>query len=453
MSVISAGPREGLNTANRQTLVQKILARASAAVPGNSGGASVQPGEIVTCAVDLAMMHDSGGPRRVDAKLRGLGVGVWDVSKVVVVSDHYVPAVDADSAQILQFTRGWVAEHGIKHFYDMRGICHVVLAEGGHVRPGMFAVGGDSHSPTGGAWGAFMVGIGATEMAGVLATGTLWVKVPQTLRVRLYGRLGAAVSAKDLQLSLLAQLGMNNDYQVIEFAGPAIAQLSMQERMTLCNMAAELGCKTGIVAPDAHTIAALRAAGVADAQLDTTLCSDTGADFSQDLALDLAELTPMVALPHSPANSFPVTQVAPEHANVRLDQCYLGACTGAKLEDLQMAALVLRGRKVASSTRLLIAPASVKMLQQASLDGTLAILLDAGAILLPSGCGACAGLGAGVLAPGETCIASTARNFKGRMGAPDSVVYLGSPYTVAASAVRGRLADPREFFGQCDQGL
>ena len=416
------------------TISEKVIARAS-------NRASVKPGEIVTCKVDLAMMHDSGGPRRVDSKLRALGASIWDVDKVVVVSDHYVPAVDADSAYILQFTRAWVAERGIKHFYDMRGICHVVLAEGGHLTPGMFAAGGDSHSPTGGAWGAFMVGIGATEMAGVLVTGELWVRVPQTLRVLLNGTLPIGCSVKDVLLHLCARIGLNNDCSVIEYAGSGMAELPMRERMTLCNMAAELGGKTGIIAPDARTIAALHLAGRTDVSLDAYWRTDDDAVIERDVIVELATLVPYVAAPHSPANSVPVNEIGKQ----KIDQAYIGACTGAKIEDLRMAASVLRGQQVAHGVRLLIAPASVATTQAAVADGTLATLLAAGAILLPSGCGACAGLGAGVLASGEVCIASTARNFKGRMGASDSHVYLGSPYTVAASAIAGYVADPRVF--------
>ncbi len=414
------------------TLAQKIIARAA-------GVATVADGEIVTCQVDLAMMHDSGGPRRVDGKLRELGVGVWDPDKVVVVSDHYVPAVDADSAEILAFTRGWVAERGIRHFYDMRGICHVVLQEHGHLRPGMFAVGGDSHSPSGGAVGAFMVGIGATEMAGVLATGEIWIRVPQTLRIELTDALCDGVSSKDVLLHLCATLGMNNDYLCIEYAGSAIADFSMQERLTLCNMAAELGGKTGIVAPDRCTYDALTAIGVETAS-STHWRSDDGA-AARVHRVALGELAPHVAAPHSPANSASVESFV----GTRIDQAYIGACTGAKLEDLHMAARMLRGRQVARSVRLLIAPASTQTTAQAARDGTLQILTEAGAILLPSGCGACAGLGAGVLAKNEVCIASTARNFKGRMGSAESRVYLGSPFTVAASALAGAIADPREL--------
>jgi 3-isopropylmalate/(R)-2-methylmalate dehydratase large subunit len=414
------------------TLAEKIIARAA-------GATTVRPGQIVTCQVDLAMMHDSGGPRRVDSKLRELGAPIWDTNRVVVVSDHYVPAVDADSANILAFTRGWVAERGIRHFYDMRGICHVVLQEHGHLAPGMFAVGGDSHSPSGGAMGAFMVGIGATEMAGVLVTGEIWIRVPETLRIELLGAFAPGLSSKDVLLHLCASMGMNNDYLCIEYAGNAIAGLSMQERLTLCNMAAELGGKTGIVAPDATTYAALAAAG-RTAAIDAHWCTDAGA-ATRVHTVDLAGLAPQVAAPHSPANAAAVSQ----HAGVRIDQAYIGACTGAKLEDLQMAASVLAGRRVAAGVRLLVAPASTRTTLEAARDGTLQTMSEAGAILLPSGCGACAGLGAGVLAAGEVCIASTARNFKGRMGSSDSLVYLGSPFTVAASAVRGAITDPREL--------
>lgn len=420
------------------TLSEKILSRAA-------GQRSARAGQILTCQVDLAMMHDSGGPRRVASKLKQLGRGLWDRSKVVVVSDHYVPAIDADSAHILQLTRGFVAEHGIEHFYDMRGICHVVLAEGKHLKPGMFAVGGDSHSPTGGAWGAFMVGIGATEMAGVLATGEIWMRVPETIKITLSGSLAAGVAAKDLQLLLLKTLGMNNDYQVLEYQGPGAANLSVQERMTLCNMSAELGCKTALFLPDHKTCAEL---GVSDDQA-LNWQSDSQANYSKQLEIALGKLEPFVAEPHRPDNSFAISEKAAQYAEVKLDQCYIGACTGAKLVDLQMAATVLKGRKVARQTRLLIAPASLKTTQAASQDGTLAILLEAGAILLPSGCGACAGLGAGLLGENEICLASTARNFKGRMGAASASVYLASPYTVAASAVRGVITDPRALMEVC----
>jgi 3-isopropylmalate/(R)-2-methylmalate dehydratase large subunit len=425
------------------TISEKILARAA-------GKSRVQAGEIITAKVDLAMMHDSGGPRRVASKLRELGAAIWDKDRVVVVSDHYVPAVDADSAAILHFTRGWVAEQGIRHFYDMRGICHVVLPEHGHLMPGLFAVGGDSHSPSAGAYGAFMIGIGATEMAGVLATGEIWLRVPQTTRIQLQGQRGEFVCAKDIMLHLCGRLGLGNDYQVMEFTGAPLANLDMHERLVLCNMTAELGAKTGIIAPDSLTQKALSANAVQPAQTlgfampadgPINWASDQDAQVLRAVEVDLNKLTPQVAAPHSPANSDAVSAFH----GVRVDQAYIGACTGAKLSDLHMAASVLRGRSVRNGTRLLIAPASLKTYQTASADGTLAILTAAGAIMLSSGCGACAGMGAGLLAADEVCISSTARNFKGRMGAASAKVYLASPYTVAAAAIAGEIIDPREL--------
>ncbi|MEQ8344912.1 MAG: 3-isopropylmalate dehydratase large subunit [Sneathiellaceae bacterium] len=419
------------------TLAERIVARAA-------GRDRVRPGEIVTARVDLAMIHDSGGPRRVKPMLEELGVGVWDPDRVVVVSDHYVPAVDAQSAAILKLTRDWVKGQAIRHFYDQMGICHVVLAERGHLRPGRFVVGGDSHSPTGGAWGAFMFGVGATDMAGVLATGETWLRVPETILLHWSGQLADGVCAKDMMLHLCARLGMDGGrYQVVQYAGPAIAALSMTERMTLSNMAAELGAQTGLIAPDAVTAAGIEAAG-GDAGDWADWQDDGTAACAERHSFDAGSLAPQVAAPHSPANAGPVDAAEP----AAIDQCYIGACTGAKLQDLHAAARVLKGRQVAAGTRLLVAPASTRITAAAAADGTLAALTAAGAILLPSGCGACAGYGAGVLAEDETCMASTARNFRGRMGATTSRVWLGSPYTVAATAVQGRIADPRPFLAE-----
>ncbi len=415
------------------TLAEKVIARAA-------GRDRVRPGEIVTCAVDLAMIHDSSGPRRVAPMLERLGAKIWDPDKVVLVSDHYVPAVDAESAAILDLTRKWAKSEGIENFYDMQGICHILLPERGHLRPGMFIVGGDSHSPTGGAFGAFMIGFGAPEMAGVLATGEIWVRVPPTIRLIWTGELGRGVVAKDMMLKLCGSLGMSGaNYKTVEYAGPAIAAMAMSERMVLSNMSAELGAKAGLIAPDRTTLAALAEAGVAAPDgLDWR--GDEEAEIEAEHRFDAGALSPQVAAPHSPANAAPVEA----HAGVAIDQAYIGACTGAKLGDLWMAAEVLRGRRVASGTRLLVAPASLRVTQAAAADGTLATLTEAGAIMMPSGCGACAGYGPGVLAEGEVCISSTARNFQGRMGHPGSQVYLGSPYTVAAAAVAGRIVDPRE---------
>jgi 3-isopropylmalate/(R)-2-methylmalate dehydratase large subunit len=417
-----------------QTLVQKIIARAS-------GQDRVRPGEIVTCQVDLAMLLDSGGPRRIWPRLKELGVGVWDPDKIVLMTDHFVPAVDAQSAAILKLTREFAAEFGIKKFFDMEGIGHVVLAEQGLLQPGMFACGGDSHSTHGGAFGCYMAGFGAIEMTGVVVTGEIWVQVPETIRVNWDGAFPDGIVAKDMSLHLCRELGMDNAFRVVEFGGGTVANMSMMERTVLTNMAAELGAETGLIEPDETTLESIRAGGgePADDALDWR--SDDGAEYLATHDFDASRLVPQVAAPHRPSNSGP----ADNYCDVHIDQAYIGACVGAKLTDLQMVARVLKGRKVASGTRLMVAPASKRTMAEAAADGTLATIVEAGGSLLPTGCGACAALGAGILAEDEVCISSTNRNFQGRMGANSAQIYLGSPYTVAASAVAGRIADPREM--------
>lgn len=415
------------------TLAEKIIARAA-------GLKAVAPGDIVTCKVDLAMIHDSGGPRRVKPILDRLGAKVWDPDKVVVVTDHYVPTFDDESRAILALTRDWVKDVGIRHFYDQLGICHVVTPERGHIRPGMFAVGGDSHSPTGGAFGAYMFGIGATEMAGVLATGEIWLRVPETISVVWQGALRPGILAKDIMLRLCAKLGMDGGrYQAIEYSGGAIRALGMQDRMTLSNMAAELGAQAGLIAPDRTTLAYLASVGVTRGVIDP-LRGDDDAPAAATHEFDAATLEPQVAAPHSPANAADVGS----YRNVPLNTAYVGACTGAKLADLRAAATILKGRKAAPGVRLIVAPASRRDEDAARAEGTLGIIEQAGATFLGNACGACAGYGA-TFDDATVCISSTARNFKGRMGAAGARVYLGSPMTVAASAIAGRIADPREF--------
>lgn len=417
-----------------QTLAEKVIANAA-------GRASVAPDEIVTCRVDLAMMHDLQGPRRVGPMLEKLGAPIWDIDRVVVVSDHYAPAIDIEGAGILDFTRKWSQQAGIKHFYDMQGISHVLLPERGHLRPGMFVVGGDSHSPTGGAVGAFVIGVGSTEICGVLVTGEIWVRVPRSIRVNWTRELPHGVTAKDMMLKLCATLPMEAcDYRVIEYQGDAIRALPMGDRLTLCNMSPELGAKTSLIAPDDITLLYLKSVGVGIDDADRWQ-SDFNASYERSLEFDAAALEPQIAAPDSPSNGADVH----DYENVAIHQAYIGACTGAKLSDLQMAAEVVRGRRVAPGVRFLIAPASQRTTTEAARDGTLATLMEAGAILLPTGCGACAGMGAGTLAAGEVCISSTARNYKGRMGDYTSEVYLGSAYSVAAAAVAGQIVDPREF--------
>ncbi|MEO7547925.1 MAG: 3-isopropylmalate dehydratase large subunit [Ramlibacter sp.] len=431
-----------------QTLAQKLVARAA-------GRSHVAPGEIVTCRVDLAMFHDSSGPRRLAPMLDQLGASIWDPSRVVLVMDHYVPERDDESRRIVRIARDWAREQRLPHVYDSQGICHVVVPQHGHIRPGMFCVGGDSHSPTGGAFGAYMFGIGSTEMLGVLVTGEIWLQVPRTIRMEWMGRLAAGVCAKDMMLHMIGRFGMNGgQYQAVEFCGEAVRALGMNERMTLCNMSAELGAQTGLVAPDATTMEWLRRtvleakvpavqigrsqdaidsiAGVRSWQTDASAPAFTH-------LFDAAALAPQVAAPHSPAN----TQSVAAHAGTPVDVAYIGACTGAKLDDLRAAADVLRGRRVAPGIRLLVAPASQRDQQDAAAEGVMAALQAAGAELLPTACGACAGYG-NVLEGEPTVISSTARNFRGRMGSAGAQVYLGSPYTVAASALRGVITDPRE---------
>ncbi len=416
------------------TLVQKIVARAS-------GQESVRPGEIVTCAVDLALLLDSGGPRRIWPRLKELGVGVWDPDKIVLMNDHFVPAVDAQSAAILKLTREFAAEFGIEKFFDMQGIGHVVLAEQGLLAPGMFACGGDSHSTNGGAFACYMAGFGAIEMTGVVVTGEIWMQVPETIRVNWEGELQRGITAKDISLRLCRALGMDNAFRVVEFGGSTVKNMLMPERTVLTNMSAELGAETGLIEADAVTVAALEAAGQQPADNVLDWRSDNDATYLATHDFDAATLVPQVAAPHKPSNS----GRADDFCDVYIDQAYIGACVGAKLSDLHMVAEVLKGRKVAASTRLLVAPASKQVMADAAADGTLATIVTAGASLLPTGCGACAALGAGILAEDEVCISSTNRNFQGRMGANSSQVYLGSPYTVAASAVAGRITDPREM--------
>ena len=416
------------------TISEKIIARAA-------GVESVRPGEIVTCKVDLAMMHDSSGPRRQIEKLEAVGADVWDPDKVVVITDHFVHETDPDSIRIQEITREWVAAKGVKRYHEKEGICHVVLPEGGHLVPGMFLVGGDSHSPTAGAFGCFMIGIGATDLTGVLATGEIWVRVPQTIRVEVTGSLPRGVAAKDVILSLCHRIGLNGaNYKVVEFAGNAVDEMSVDERMVLTNMSAEIGAKTGIIAADAKTLEWLRDAGAP--VNGAGFASDTDAAVEQVIEIDAKALSPQVAAPHSPANSRPVA----ENAGVRIQQAYIGACTGAKLDDLRMAAEIVNGKNVAEGTRFVVAPASNRVRDRAAEEGTIATLVAAGAVILPSGCGGCIGLGPARLGENEVGISSSSRNFRGRMGAKSSQGYLGSAYTVAASAVAGRIADPREFF-------
>jgi 3-isopropylmalate/(R)-2-methylmalate dehydratase large subunit len=443
-------PSESLAQPLDQTLAQKLIAQAA-----KIQFASV--GEIVICDVDLAMFHDSSGPRRLKPMLESLGAHIWNKDRVVLVMDHFVPEADDDARKIVRIAREWAHEQQLPNVYDSQGICHVVVPQHGHILPGMLCVGGDSHSPTGGAFGAYMFGIGSTEMLGVMVTGQIWLKVPETIRMHWQGALASGVCAKDMMLAMIGRFGMNGGrYQAIEYTGSTIAGLGMAERMTLSNMSAELGSQVGLIAPDTTTLNWLqdRLKQRAAKNLKDTLVQASIEQLAQvDLAhwqtdaqalytqhtFDATTLAPMVAAPHSPANSQAVT----EYGRTPIDIAYIGACTGAKLEDLVAAASILKGHHVPRHVKLMVAPASVSDMQKAKDLGVADILQNAGAEFLPSTCGACAGYGHTI--PGDArVISTTARNFKGRMGSPDSQVYLASPFTVAASALTGFISDPRE---------
>ena len=414
------------------TLAQKLVARAA-------GLERVTPGEIVTCKVDLAVFHDSSGPRRLAPRLKELGATVWDKNKVVLVIDHHVPEDDEESRRIVRLARDWATELELPHVYDSIGISHIVVPQQGHIRPGMFCVGGDSHSPTGGAFGAYMFGIGATDMLGVVTTGEIWLTVPHTMFMRWSGRLALGVSAKDMALAMLGRFGLNGArYGAIEYCGEAVQALSMSERMTLCNMSTELGAQTGLIAPDLTTHAWLAASGKQEIEVDRWASDEDATGTFHHF--DASTLAPQVALPGNPANVRPVDDLEP----TRIDVAYIGACTGAKIDDLRAAAQVLAGFRIAPHVKLLVAPASERDRRLAERDGIMRRLIEAGATVLPSACGACAGHGQAI-AEGSTVISSTARNFKGRLGSTSTRVFLASPYTVAASALRGVICDARDI--------
>ena len=419
-------------TSQTQTLAQKLIAKAA-------GRSHVAVGEIVNCQVDLAMFHDSSGPRRLKPMLEELGAQIWDRSRVVLVMDHYVPEQDDDSRKIVRIAREWAAEQKLPHVYDGQGICHVVLPQKGHLKPGMFCVGGDSHSPTGGALGTYMFGVGSTEMLGVVVTGQIWVRVPQTYLMRWNHRLQVGVMAKDMMLYMIGKFGMNGaQYQAVEFCGEAVQALSMQERMTMSNMSAEMGSQVGLIAPDEVTRAWLAKTDAQDVHV-TCWHTDEGADAILH-EFNANTLVPQVAAPHSPAN----TRAVGDFHNTPIQVAYIGACTGAKLDDLRAAAQVLKGYQLPSGVRLMVAPASLQDQAQAESEGVMHSLREAGAEVLPTACGACSGYG-GSIPDGANVISTTARNFKGRMGSATAQVYLASPYTVAASSLRGIISDPREM--------
>ena len=414
------------------TLAEKILARAS-------GLDHVVPDQIVVARVDLAMSHENADLVRksfLEIDVRR----VWDPTKIVIILDHRVPAESERTAATHKAIREFVAAQGIPHFYDVGrgGICHQVLPENGHVRPGMLVVGTDSHTTTHGAFGAFATGIGATEMAGVWSEGSLWFKVPSTIRIEVQGTLAEWVSAKDLILYLIGKLGADGaDYRAVEFDGPTIRRMSVASRMVLTNLAMEMGAKVAFTPVDEILLDYLRPLAPQKINL---IAPDPDAQYERVMTIDVTRdiREPQIACPNSVDNVRPLSQLG----DIAIDQAVLGSCTNGRLEDLEVAARVLTGQAVCEHTRLIVIPASQQIYREALRLGYLETLVAAGAMINPPGCGPCVGIHQGILAAGETCVSSTNRNFVGRMGSKDSRVYLASPAVVAASAIAGRLAHP-----------
>ncbi len=414
-----------------QTMAEKVLARAS-------GRGRVAPGDIVDTTVDLLYMHEmlalALGP------FNEIGIAkVWDPTKIVVTLDHWVPPPNEQIARMHQQIREFCKKQGIARFHDVgdHGIVHQLVVERGYARPGMLVIGSDSHTNMAGAVGAFAAGVGATDVAAVMATGRLWLRVPEAMKVFVDGRLGDHVYAKDVILKVIATTGDDGArYQAVEFHGPTVDAMAMNERFVLCNMTTEMGAKVGMIEADGVTKEYL--AHTRDPVSD--FAPDPEAAYGKTYEFDVGGMGPQVACPANPANVRPVEDVA----GTNVDVAFLGSCTNARIEDLRIAAEFLKGEKVAPGVRLLVTPASQRIYRQAVQEGLAEVFMDAGATFTSSTCGPCFGGHMGTLAPGEVCISSTNRNYPGRMGSAQAQVYLASPATLAATALYGVITDPRE---------
>ena len=404
------------------------------------------PDDVVFADIDKVMMHDVSGPGviKVFEKLQKQGISVdklWDPTKVWVAEDHFVPSAEKASAEnivkLSDFTKRYDIQRHFKYGMGQYGICHTISHEEAMVMPGEIYVGGDSHTNTTGALGAFACGLGHTDIAYVLLHGNIWFKVPETIYFKLNGELPDHVMAKDLILKIIGDIGTDGGaYRTMQFGGSGVDAMSVQSRLTLCNMTTEAGAKNGIVEPDQKVVDYLTCRGAANIRL---LKGDDDAVYAKTFEYEGSELEPVVAKPFSPDN----ISVVREAPSVELDKAYIGSCTGAKYEDLQAAAKILKGRTVKIRTEVL--PAAISIYRRAMESGLLKIFLDAGATVGPPTCGACCGAHMGVLAKDEICISTTNRNFPGRMGHVESQTYLSSPLVAAASAVTGRITDPRDL--------
>ncbi len=416
------------------TITEKILAKAV-------GKEKVVPGELIDAKIDIVLCVDVTTLPAI-SMLEEKGIDkVFDREKIVVTPDHFQPAKDIKSAELHKRLDGWAKRHNIKYYYKLgrAGVCHALLPEQGHIRPGEVIVGPDSHTCTYGAFAAFSTGIGSTDAAAAIATGQLWFRVPASIKIVLNGSLGPGVYSKDVILAVIARIGTDGAlYKAMEFVGPALKDMSMEARMTITNMAIEAGGKSGIIGFDDVTKQYLDE-HLKDKTDYTVYESDSDAQYDAAEEFDCSAIEPMVALPHLPSGGVPVS----ECAGKEMDQAYIGSCTNGRIEDLRIAAEILKGKEVAIRT--LIVPATPVIWKQAKDEGLFDIFYEAGCVIASPTCGACLGGFMGVLAAGEKCVSTTNRNFVGRMGHPESEVYLASPATAAASAVEGKLADCRKY--------
>jgi len=424
------------------TMVEKILARAT-------NRPAVRAGDVLEPEVGLAMSHENAAlvinQFKEIYKDTGKPAKVWDPSRIAIIFDHRVPAESSKTATNQKRVRQFMAEQGVTKFHDIRGdeggICHQILPENGYVRPGTVVVGTDSHTTSHGALGAFAFGVGATEMASIWALGSaLNIEVPKTIKVVAKGRFGKYVLPKDFILHLIGKISAEGaNFKVLEYHGPAIRKMTTSGRLTVCNMSVEAGATSGIVPPDEETLRYLREEARVKGKIEV-FGPDPDAEYDKTVDIDVSKLEPQIACPHTVDNVKPVGKVA----GLKVDQIVIGSCTNGRLDDLAVAAKILKGKKVARTTRMLVFPASCRIYTQALEAGYVATLLKAGAVVMNPGCGPCLGVHQGALGDGEVALATTNRNFKGRMGNPNADVYLASPAVAAASAITGVITDPRK---------
>jgi 3-isopropylmalate/(R)-2-methylmalate dehydratase large subunit len=415
------------------TVAQKILAN-------HSGREEVTPGEIVKADIDFAFMPALTAALAFHAMYDMEIEKVFDPEKITILLDHIAPATNIQNATLHKECREIAKAQNLKHFYDINsGVCHQIIPENGHVYPGMLMVGADSHTCTHGAFGAFSTGIGSTDMGAVIGTGKLWFKVPETVKIQADGILGDKVMSKDVILNAAKQLGADGaTYAALEFRGSTVTEMSIGARMTMCNMAIELGGKTGICEPDQKTFDFLK--GRVNHEY-SPIYSDPDAKYWKSIKIDSENLAPQVACPHAVDNVKDVGEVA----GTAINQVFIGSCTNGRLEDLRVAAEILKGKKICSDVRVIATPASPEVYKAANAEGIITILMDAGAVLCNPSCSVCFGGNHGILAPGEVSLATSNRNFRGRQGSTEAFVYLSSPATAAASALTGVITDPREI--------